>query len=92
MSPKRKAPGAAEAESNVRLERLDCGGGSYCTPDERFLVRRIHRTEPSGRLVKTRQLEITDLTGEFTFDGPVRTLTDAEESIERALIGAGDES
>ena len=85
MSPKRKAPGAAEAESNVELERTDCG--SYCTPDERFWVQRLWREEKGGRLIKARQWEITDLTGKFTFDGPVRTLDDAEESIAKVLHG-----
>ncbi len=79
MSPKRKVPGAAEAKSNVRLERTNCG--SYCTPDERFWAHRL--IDDDGRL--RRQWVITDLTGEFTFDGPVRTLTDVEESITKVL-------
>ena len=42
---------AAEAEANVQLERTDCGGSNYCTPDERFWVRRLWREE-NGRLIK----------------------------------------
>lgn len=68
----------------IRLYKLDCGGGSYCTADERFLIRRIHREE-NGRLVRTRQLTITDLDGEFTFEGTVRSLYDAEEAIAKVL-------